>query len=141
LDRSGTNQVMADKTGKRILIIEDNIDFVNVLKARLEMNGYQTISENSGLSGLQTAKKEMPDLILLDLILPGMNGHIVCRMIKFDQKLKHIPVIILTSRDTDADAEQSKTGRADAFVLKTERFEIVLDIIKKTLGKSINWTR
>jgi DNA-binding response OmpR family regulator len=121
--------------GKRILIIEDNTDFLDVLKARLEMNGYQTISENNGLIGLQTAKKETPDLILLDLLLPGMDGHKICRMIKFDQKLKHIPVIILTSRDTDADAELAKKCQADAFVLKTVKFEILLDIIKKILDK------
>jgi two-component system phosphate regulon response regulator PhoB len=120
---------------KRILIIEDNIDFLNVLKARLEMNGYQTISENNGLIGLQTAKREIPDLILLDLMLPEMDGHKICRIIKFDQKLKHIPVIILTSRDTDADTESAKKCRADAFVLKTINFKILLEIIKEIFDR------
>jgi DNA-binding response OmpR family regulator len=116
---------------KKILIIEDNVDFLSVLNERLERNGYQTISENNGLAGLITAKKEIPDLILLDLMLPEMDGHVVCRMIKFDQKLKHVPVVILTSRDTDADAEMAKKCKADAFVLKTVKFEILLEIIKK----------
>ncbi len=128
---------MADKTVKKILIIEDNIDFLNVLNDRLEMNGYQTISETNGLSGLQTVKKEIPDLILLDLILPELDGHKVCRMIKFDQKLKHIPVIILTSRDTDADSNLAKKCRADDFVLKTVKFDVLLGIIKKLINRIV----
>jgi len=126
---------MADHVEKTILIIEDNIDFLNVLKDRLEMNGYQIIFENNGLTGLQTAKREIPDLILLDLMLPGINGHVVCRILKYDSKLKHIPIIILTSRDTDEDIALAKKCLADMFVLKTVRFEILLGITKKMLNE------
>jgi len=120
---------------KQILIIEDNPDFLMLLKERLEMNGYETITAQNGLKGLSAVKEKNPDLILLDLMLPEIDGHKLCRMIKFDKRFKEIPVIILTSRDTSDDAELAKKYRADAFIVKTTRKGILLDVIKKLLER------
>jgi CheY-like chemotaxis protein len=120
---------------KRILIIENNAVFRRTLKMRLEENGYETVDAESGLEGLNAVRKENPDLVITDIMLPGLDGHKVCRMIKFDRKLSRIPVIVLTSRDLDQDAEIAKQCGADAFVLKTTRPPILLEVIHRLLER------
>ena len=77
---------MAEFEGKRILIIEDNVVFRKMLMLRLQSNGYETDFAEDGLAGLEKAQKTKPDLIFLDLMLPKMDGHKVCRLLKFDKK-------------------------------------------------------
>jgi CheY-like chemotaxis protein len=120
---------------KRILIIENNAVFRKTLKMRLEANGYETVDAESGLEGLNSVRRENPDLVITDIMLPGLDGHKVCRMIKFDRKLSRIPVIVLTSRDLDQDAEIAKQCGADAFVLKTTRSPILLEVIHRLLER------
>jgi CheY-like chemotaxis protein len=121
---------------KRILVIENNPNFRKILKMHLESNGYLTLLAENGLAGLNMVRKENPDLIITDIMLPGLDGHKVCRMIKFDRKLSHIPVIILTSRDLDQDAELAKQCGADAFILKTTKSPIVMEVIQKLLEQA-----
>jgi len=120
---------------KRILIIENNAVFRRALKMRLEENGYATVDAENGLEGLNSVRRENPDLVITDIMLPGLDGHKVCRMIKFDRKLSRIPVIVLTSRDLDQDAEIAKQCGADAFVLKTTRPPILLEVIRRLLER------
>ena len=120
---------------KRILIIEDNQSFRKMLKMRLESQQFQTIVAADGLQGLDMARREMPDLIITDLMLPGLDGHKICRMLKYDKKYAHIPVIMLTSRDLDEDEELAKKCGADAFIVKTTRAEIILDVIGHLLER------
>ena len=123
---------------KKILMIEDEPAFLRMMKKRLEFEGYEVVSAQNGLDGLSTARRENPDLIILDIMLPGIDGHKVCRMIKSDNNLRNIPVAMLTSRDLEEDAETAKRCGANAFIIKTTRTEIVIDIIKKLLEKSLN---
>jgi DNA-binding response OmpR family regulator len=118
---------------KRILIIEDNEASLQYIKTHLEHQGYETIPVQNGYEGLRQVRVERPDLILLDLLLPDLDGHKLCRMIKFDKNLGHIPVAVWTSRDTEEYAEKAKACGADAYIVKMTRIEIVLDIIKKLL--------
>jgi two-component system, OmpR family, alkaline phosphatase synthesis response regulator PhoP len=120
---------------KRIMIIEDNAAFRKMLKLRLESAGYQTLGEEDGLKGLNAVKEQMPDLVFLDIMLPGMDGHKVCRLLKFDKSFQHIPIIIFTSRDLDEDADLAKQCGADAFILKTTRPEIILDVVRQLLAE------
>jgi DNA-binding response OmpR family regulator len=129
---------MNDK--KKILIIEDNEASMKWIQTYLTNQGFQTASAMNGIQGLNAARDAKPDLILLDLLLPDMNGHKVCRMIKFDRTLSHIPVVVWTSRDTEEDADLAKNCGADAFIVKTTRIEILLGVIKKLLeskGKEV----
>ncbi len=123
-------------TGRHILIIEDNVTFRKMLKIRLESNGYRISVAEDGLSGLNAARTSKPDLILLDLMLPKMDGHNVCRLLKFDHKYRHIPVIILTARDLENDAELAKQHGADAYIVKTTRHEVMLEVIQKLLNRN-----
>src|SRR5512136_1555849 len=114
---------------KRILIIENNSVFRKALKTRLEAAEFKILDAENGLEGLNTVRREIPDLVILDIMLPGLDGHKVCRMIKFDRKLSRIPVIILTSRDLDQDAALAKQCGADAFILKTTKAPILIEVI------------
>ena len=106
-----------------------------MLKLRLESSGYQVTAMEDGLTGLNTIKKEKPDIVILDIMLPALDGDKVCRMVKFDKNLYTIPVIILTSRDTDETADLAKKCGADAFLLKTTKAPIILDVIEKLIAR------
>jgi len=122
--------------GNKILVIEDNAAFRKILNIRLKSAGYETIMAEDGLSGLTMARKEAPDLVITDLMLPGIDGHKISRMLKFDQRYQHIPVIMLTSRDLEEDAEIAKQCRADAFIVKTTKAQIILDVIERLLAQA-----
>lgn len=121
---------------KKILIIEDNEAMAKLLTRHLERSGYAVKWVPNGLSGFNETRKMQPDLILLDLLLPDLDGHKVCHMIKADRGLEKIPIIILTSRDTEEDAELAKKCGANAFVVKTTRIPILMDVISRLLNKS-----
>lgn len=126
---------MGENKGKRVLFIEDNPAFRKMLHMRLNSSGYDTVVARDGLEGLAAVRNTNPDLIITDIMLPGLDGHKICRMIKFDKKFKHIPVIVLTSRDLDEDEELARRCGADAFIVKTTRSEIILDVIGKLLDR------
>ena len=90
---------MADKL-PRILIIDDEADLVSVLRFGLEVEGFEVISAGDGEEGLRLAREQQPALMLLDLMLPKLDGYKVCRALKFDERYKKIPVFILSARRT-----------------------------------------
>jgi CheY-like chemotaxis protein len=94
---------------KKILIVDDEPDILKIVIFRLKTKGYQTISATSGENALQLLAGDRPDLIILDLRLPGINGDEVCRKIKSDERLKDIPVILLTA-STGQDIEKLSKG-------------------------------
>jgi two-component system alkaline phosphatase synthesis response regulator PhoP len=140
---------MENGSKKRIVIIEDNAAFLNMLKIRLELNGYEVFTSMDGVEGLELVRDSAPDLIILDLALPDMSndnnselsavdkslGHKICRMIKFDHKLKSIPVLILTASDTVEDEEVARRVGADAFLVKTLPTDQMLYKIRELLQK------
>ncbi|MEI8349083.1 MAG: response regulator [Candidatus Omnitrophota bacterium] len=87
----------------KILIIDDEQDFVTVLSGRLKANNYQVITAHDGLEGLTYATTEHPDLIILDILMPGMSGFEVLKNLKRDPKTRRIPVLMLSAKgDTDS---------------------------------------
>lgn len=89
---------------KRVLLIDDERDFTDMIRMRLEAQGYDVISANDGKAGIEMAKKDRPDLILLDLVMPGMNGFLVLLELKANAYTAAIPVIMLTAK-TEAEYE------------------------------------
>lgn len=120
----------------RILIIEDNVFFQRILEKKLTSVGFEVFIAGDGLTGLDMARRLGPDLIVLDLLLPGIDGHKVCRLLKLDKTMHHIPIVILTSRDTEKDAEFAKQGHADAFLVKTMVPSYILKVITELLERS-----
>jgi DNA-binding response OmpR family regulator len=124
------------QNGKTILVIEDNPAYAKIVCKRLESNGYKAVIAGDGLEGYALARKLRPDLILLDLILPGLDGHKVCRLIKFDRNLRNTPVAMFTSRDTEEDESTARAARADAYMLKLVSAGTMLEVIKNLLEKA-----
>ncbi len=101
-----------------ILIIEDDPQTVKLIKFILEKEDYSTISAKDGEEGLQMAREKKPDLIVLDLMLPGMDGYRVCEILKANPVTKEIPVIVLTALDTGVDFEKALEKKADWYITK-----------------------
>jgi len=101
-----------------ILIVEDDPQTVKLIKFILEKEDYSTISAKDGEEGLQMARERKPDLIVLDLMLPGMDGYRVCEILKANPKTKEIPIIVLTALDTGADFEKALEKKADWYITK-----------------------
>jgi DNA-binding response OmpR family regulator len=120
---------------KTILIIEDNLASIKFITSHLSKSGYRTVVAENGFLGLQKVREVKPDLILLDIMLPDLDGHKLCRMIKFNREMKDIPVAMFTSRDTEEDAELAKKCGADAFILKSTHISIVLEAIGRLIQK------
>ncbi|MCX5687735.1 MAG: response regulator transcription factor [Candidatus Omnitrophica bacterium] len=103
---------------EKILIIEDEKDIAKMLDYNLKKEGFKILSANNGEDGLDMACKENPDLVLLDLMLPEMDGLDVCKAIKNDAKTAHIPIIILTAKAQEADKIVGLELGADDYVTK-----------------------
>lgn len=118
---------------KRILIIEDQAVIVNILRMRLEANHYEVISASDGQEGLEKARHDNPDLIILDIMLPKMNGYKVCQNLKADPKYKTIPVIIASGRTPQEIRKLSKEVGADAYIHKPFEGEVLLSKMRGLL--------
>jgi len=114
---------------QKILIIEDSHFVCTVLEDGLRTSGFEVITVHDGKEGLRRARKDLPALIILDLILPGLPGEEVCRQLKKDSLTEKIPVIMLTGRDSDADRVLGRVLGADAYILKPFDLKNVVDTI------------
>lgn len=119
---------------KRILIVDDEKDLVEMLTLRLEASNYEALRAYDGREALDKAKKEKPDLIILDLMIPKIDGYKVCRMLKFDEKYKHIPIIMFTARAQGEDRKLGEEVGADAYITKPFEPQALLAKIKELLG-------
>ncbi|PIP68665.1 MAG: two-component system response regulator [Candidatus Omnitrophica bacterium CG_4_9_14_0_2_um_filter_42_8] len=120
---------------KRILVVDDEEDILNILRFRLEANNYEVLVASDGQEGLNKARSEKPDLMILDLMLPKLDGYKVCRMLKFDEAYKSMPIIIFTARAQKKDEELSMEMGADAYISKPFEPEILLSRMKELLSK------
>jgi two-component system alkaline phosphatase synthesis response regulator PhoP len=117
---------------KKILVIDDEGDLLKLEKTRLEVSGYVVITLDSGARVLEIARSEKPDLILLDVVMPGKNGCDVCRELKADTSTRGIPVIIFTAHYPEEEylkVGSSEVG-ADDYILKPFDAEELLAKIK-----------
>lgn len=119
----------------KILLVDDELDLVETIKMRLEVSGYEVIVANDGMEALNLARSQSPDLIILDLMLPKIDGYKVCAMLKFDAKFKDIPIILFTARAGEQDRSMGEEVRADAYVLKPFDSKVLLDKIEELLKK------
>ena len=103
---------------RKILIVDDEADMRVMFSTRLEISNFEVIEAEDGEEGLEKAKKEKPDLIVLDLMLPKITGFEVCRMLKFDDNYKDIPIIVLSALGQQSDREKAVQCGADAYFIK-----------------------
>ena len=117
---------------KKILVVDDEPDILKSVAFILKKSGYEVFTAEDGEVGLEMVKRCMPDLILLDMRLPGKDGMEVCRSLKDDAAYKHIPIILLTASTGMGRQDLSKCGY-DSFVLKPFQYNDLLAEIKTFL--------
>ena len=115
---------------KRILIVDDEKDIVESIQFKLEFEGFECLVAYDGEEALLKAKSENPDLILLDIMLPKINGYQVCRLLKSDEKYKHIPIIMLTAKAQESDKFWGKETGADDYMTKPFELEKLIQKIQ-----------
>lgn len=118
---------------KKILIIEDEADQVMMLQERLEASGYKMMSAMDGETGLKKAIEEKPDLILLDVIMPVINGYDVCKRLKANIKTKSIPIVILTASGEEELENKCLDAGAEYCLFKPYDSQFLLKKIKDIL--------
>ena len=123
----------AEKDTKRILVVDDEEDIVKLVKMYLEYHHYEVITAKDGQEGLEKVKTEKPDLIVLDLMLPKMNGYKVCGLLKKDTRYAKIPVVMFTAKAQEKDVKLGQEVGADAYITKPFEPEVLLAKIKELL--------
>lgn len=126
---------------KKILIVDDEPQLVELLKARLEANHYEVIHAGDGLSALEKARREKPDLVILDLMLPKMDGYKVCALLKKDARYAKIPVLMFSARAQDTDVRLGEEVGADAYLTKPFDAQTLLNKIEELLNRSPDLSR
>ena len=120
---------------KKILLVDDEVDLVETVRFPLEMEGYHVLVSYNGEDALNQARKENPDLILLDLMLPKLDGYKVCRLLKFDERYKHIPILMLTAKTQEKDKVLGLETGADEYITKPFEMDYLMEKVKAYLGK------
>ncbi len=119
---------------KNILIIEDNEDHLKIVKIILEQHNYTVTVAKNGRQGLELAQKLHPHLVILDVMIPEMNGYEVSRQIKTDPYLKNIPIIMLSVNSGKEDVESGYKSGANIYMSKPFNLEELIANIKNLLG-------
>ena len=121
-------------SSKKILIVDDEVDLVETIRFPLEMEGYTVLVSYNGEDALNQARRERPHLILLDLMLPKLDGYKVCRLLKFDEKFKHIPILMLTAKTQQKDKSMGMETGADEYITKPFDMEELMKKLRSYLG-------
>ena len=120
---------------KKILVVDDEVDLVETVRFPLEMKGFDVLVSYNGEDALSQARKEKPDLIILDLMLPKLDGYKVCRLLKFDERYKHIPILMLTAKTQEKDKILGKETGADEYITKPFEMDDLMEKVKAYLNK------
>ncbi len=123
---SNTSTVSLGKGKKRVLVVDDERDIVEMITFNLQRAGYEVICAYNGLDAVDLAQKHLPDLIVLDLMLPGIDGTEVTRRLKSDGRTEGIPLVMLTAKGEETDVVVGLTLGADDYVTKPFSVKILL---------------
>jgi two-component system phosphate regulon response regulator PhoB len=121
---------------KRVLVVDDEKDLVDLITYNLGRNGYEFLTAHNGTEALELAQNDMPDLVILDLMLPGLDGTEVARRLKADARTAQIPIIMLTAKSEETDVVVGLTLGADDYVTKPFSVKILLARVNTVLRRS-----
>lgn len=121
---------------RRVLVVDDELYIRNILDFALHSEGYEVITAADGEQALKKAVDLLPDLIVLDVMMPKLDGFEVCRAIKGKDETKHISVILLTARDKQADRERGKEVNCDAYLTKPFSPNKLTEMVHEFLNRS-----
>lgn len=119
----------------KLLLIEDEEDIASLIKLQAEIAGYKMFVETDGLNGLRAIEKEKPELVVLDIMLPGLNGLDVCRKVKNNPELKHIPIILVSAKSEELDVVLGLELGADDYVTKPFSPKVLFSRIKAVMRR------
>jgi len=119
----------------RILIAEDERDIRDLIKFTLSFGGYEVVDATNGEEAVEAAKREIPDLILMDVRMPRKTGYEACAEIKADPRLKDIPVIFLSAKGQDAEIQAGMQAGATEYLLKPFAPDQLIQRIQSVLGR------
>jgi two-component system alkaline phosphatase synthesis response regulator PhoP len=119
----------------RILVVEDEEDILKLVRYNLEKEGYRVTGAASGEKALREAKEALPDLVLLDLMLPGVDGLDVCKLLKNDPKTQNIPIMMLTAKGEESDIVTGLELGADDYIVKPFSPRVLIARIKAVLRR------
>ena len=120
---------------KKILIVEDEESLLKLESILLTTKGYLVQGVTTGLAAMEAIEEEVPDLVLLDVMLPKMDGFEVCSRIKQNPQTKDLPVILLTAKKTPEDIARGQAVGADHYITKPFKSAMVMDIIESLIKK------
>ena len=136
---------MESKT--KILYIEDNPENVQLVRRILEAKGYLVVEANNGLAGVEAARRERPDLILMDINLPDMDAYAAATLVKNSKELSRIPIVALTANVMKGDRERTLAAGCDGYISKpidvkkfSDKILSFLDGRKEKVGEQCHWT-
>ncbi len=118
---------------KKILIVDDEQDIVESLKFVLETADYTCYCAYNGEDGLKLAKELMPDLIILDVMMPKINGYKISRLLKYDKKYQNIPILMITARSQEEDKLIGEETGADEYITKPFELDAVVEKVNQYL--------
>ncbi|WP_202707610.1 response regulator [Sporosalibacterium faouarense] len=118
---------------RKILVVEDEKNIILPLKMFLQKSGYDVRIARNGVDAINEAQEFIPDLILLDILLPKMNGYLVCQSLKEEQKTKHIPVIFMSAKTQQEDIKKALSVGGEEYIVKPFTNEELKKILNKYL--------
>jgi len=118
----------------KVLIVDDDPGIRMLLSKFLQREGFETIMAQNGLEGVETAKKLQPDIVIMDVVMPQMDGLTAARLIKFYKPLSEVPIIFLTAKDANKEIELAQEVRAEVYITKPFDVRQVVDVVRETLS-------
>lgn len=120
---------------KKILIVDDEQDIVESLQFVLEAAGFECHCAYNGEDGLNLAREILPDLIILDVMMPKINGFKICRLLKYDSKYRNIPILMVTARSQMEDQQIGQETGVDEYITKPFELDEIVEKVKGYLNK------
>ena len=119
----------------RVLVVDDELDILELTRIMLESSGFEVITASDGEKALEIVEEKNIDLILIDAVMPGVNGLDVCRTLKRNPKTRGVPIIIFSALGTGVDMMLEENDKADAYISKPFTRNILLDKVQGQLEK------
>jgi DNA-binding response OmpR family regulator len=122
-------------SSKTILVVDDEVELAETICFQLEIEGYRVLVSHDGEDALNQARREMPDLILLDVMLPKLDGYKVCRLLKSEEKYKYIPILMLSAKVQQKDKAMGREAGVDEYISKPFDIDELVQKVKSYLAK------
>jgi DNA-binding response OmpR family regulator len=116
---------------RTILVVDDSAVVVEAVSGELVRDGYNVFTAGDGLEALDVIKKTQVDLILLDIDMPRMNGYQLCKLLKRDENFRHIPIVMLTAKNSEADRMWGLKAGTDEYLIKPFNYDKVREVIRR----------